>query len=97
MLAAKGYPGEYKKNFYLDISNIQESQTLKIFHAGTTIDNNRIRVTGGRVLTVNVFGGNKDEVINSAYENIKKIKVFEDKDFKVQNQDLVFFRKDIGS
>ena len=97
VLAAKGYPGEYKKNFYLDISNIQESQTLKIFHAGTTIDNNRIRVTGGRILTVNVFGGNKDEVINSAYENIKKIKVFEDKDFKAQNQDLVFFRKDIGS
>ena len=97
VLAAKGYPGEYKKGFYLDISNIQESQMLKIFHAGTTIDNNKIKVTGGRILSVNAFGKNKNEAISSAYENIKKIKVFEDKDFKIQNQDLVFFREDIGS
>jgi len=97
VLAAKGYPGEYKKDFYLDISEIQESKTLKIFHAGTTIDDNKIKVTGGRILTVNVFGKNKNEAINLAYENIKKIKAFEDKDFKVQNQGLIFFREDIGS
>ena len=97
VLAAKGYPSEYKKDFYLDISEIQESKTLKIFHAGTTIDDNKIKVTGGRILTVNVFGKNKNEAINLAYENIKKIKAFEDKDFKVQDQGLIFFREDIGS
>ena len=97
VLAAKGYPGKHKKGFYIDISDIEESKTLKIFHAGTTIDDNKIKVTGGRILTVNVFEKNKNEAINSAYENIKKIKVFEDKGFKIQNQSLVFYRDDIGN
>tara|TARA_B100001013_G_scaffold334204_1_gene251716 strand:- start:844 stop:1389 length:546 start_codon:yes stop_codon:yes gene_type:complete len=97
VLAAKGYPGEHEKGFYIDISDIEESKTLKIFHAGTTIDDNKIKVTGGRILTVNVFGKNKNEAINLAYENIKKIKAFEDKDFKIQNQSLVFYRDDIGN
>ena len=97
VLAAKGYPDAYVKDFFIDISNVKQSDKIKIFHAGTVINNNKIQATGGRILTVNVFADTKKEAVSLAYENIKKIKAFEDKDFKIQNQSLVFYRDDIGN
>ena len=96
VLAAKGYPNSYEKGFYIDISNIKENLKVKIFHAGTILDDGKICVTGGRILTVNAFSEDKEKAINIAYENIKNIRVFEDKDMSIENNDLVFFREDIG-
>ncbi len=39
----------------------------------------------------------KENALAAAYENIKKIKIYEDEDMKIQNQDLVFYREDIGN
>ena len=50
------------------------------------------KYTGAFLLTPN-----KKEAINIAYENIKKIKVFQDKNMSIENNNLVFFREDIGS
>jgi phosphoribosylamine--glycine ligase len=97
VLAAKGYPDTYAKDFFLDISHIKQSDKIKIFHAGTVIKNNKIQVVGGRILTVNVFADTKEKAVNLAYENIKKINVFEDESLSVQNQSLVFYRDDIGN
>jgi len=97
VLAAKGYPDVYAKDFFLDISHIKQSDKIKIFHAGTVIKNNKIQVVGGRILTVNVFADTKEEAVNLAYENIKKINVFEDESLSLQNQSLVFYREDIGN
>ena len=97
VLAAKGYPNSYEKGFYIDISNIKENLKVKIFHAGTILDDDKICVTGGRILTVNAFSEDKEKAINIAYQNIKNIRVFEDKDMSIENNDLVFFREDIGS
>ena len=97
VLAAKGYPNSYEKGFYIDTSNIKENLKVKIFHAGTILDDDKICVTGGRILTVNAFSEDKEKAINIAYENIKNIRVFEDKDMSIENNDLVFFREDIGS
>ncbi|MBT3548944.1 MAG: phosphoribosylamine--glycine ligase [Gammaproteobacteria bacterium] len=97
VLAAKGYPEEYKKGFYIDTNNVEESKTVKLFHAGTVLDDNRICATGGRILTINVYAENQKEAVNLAYKNIKKIKIFEDKDMKIENNNLVFFREDIGN
>ena len=97
VLAAKGYPGEYKRDFYIDHSSIVENDKIKIFHAGTVYNNNILKSVGGRILTVNVFSDTKDEAISIAYENIGKIKIFEDESMSIQNQDLVFYREDIGS
>ena len=47
-------------------------------------------------MTVNVFSDNKEDAISLAYENIRKIKIFEDESMTIQNQDLVFYREDIG-
>ena len=97
VLAAKGYPESYKKGFYLDLSSIKETDQLVIFHSGTDIENGKIVSKGGRILSVNVYANDRQKAIDMAYEKIKEIKVFEDKDFKHQNQDLVFFREDIGN
>ena len=43
------------------------------------------------------FYENKEDALTIAYENIKKIKIFEDKNMTIQNQDLVFYREDIGN
>jgi phosphoribosylamine-glycine ligase len=96
VLAAKGYPESYAKGFYIDMRNIIENENIKIFHAGTTLDGNKICSTGGRILTVNAYAENKEKAINIAYENIKKIKVFQDKNMSIENNNLVFFREDIG-
>jgi phosphoribosylamine--glycine ligase len=97
VLAAIGYPGEYKKGFYIDHSDVIENNNLKIFHAGTTLKNNKFQSTGGRILTVNAYSDTKENALAAAYENIKKIKIYEDEDMKIQNQDLVFYREDIGN
>ena len=97
VLAAKGYPGTYKKDFYIDCNDVIETNKLKIFHAGTVLKNDKIQSIGGRILTINVYSDNKDDALSIAYENIKKIKIFEDEDMMIQNQDLVFYREDIGN
>ena len=97
VLAATGYPGKYKKGFYIDHSDVIENNNLKIFHAGTTLKNDKFQSTGGRILTINAYSDTKENALAAAYENIKKIKIYEDEDMKVQNQDLVFYREDIGN
>ena len=97
VLAAQGYPGQFKKDFFLDISEVIENDSIKIFHAGTIADNGKVKVTGGRILTINVIAKDKVTAIDIAYENIKKIKAYEDKDFQKENDDLIFYREDIGN
>ena len=97
VLAADGYPGKYVKDFYIDLSDIKESKKIKVFHAGTKLVNNKIVAIGGRLLSVNVYADTKAEALEIAYENIKKIKIFEDEGLTKQNQKLVFYREDIGA
>ncbi len=96
VLAAKGYPGDYKKNFFIDLSKIQENEHIKIFHAGTVLDDNRIRSIGGRILSVNVYADSREQCLKIAYETINKIDVYKDKDFSEKSSEHVFFRDDIG-
>tara|TARA_B100001057_G_scaffold299676_1_gene299792 strand:- start:2369 stop:3712 length:1344 start_codon:yes stop_codon:yes gene_type:complete len=97
VLAAKGYPINPVKDFFLDTSKVKETNNIKVFHAGTKISNGAIKVIGGRILTVNAFSDTKQTAIDLAYENISKIRVFSDADLKNEQSDLVFFRDDIGS
>jgi phosphoribosylamine--glycine ligase len=97
VLAAKGYPDSPVKDFYLDLSNIEDNDSVKIFHAGTKVSKGAIKVTGGRILTVNAFDNDKQNAIDLAYENIYKIKAYNDSDLKNENNELIFFRTDIGS
>ncbi len=97
VLAAKGYPTNPEKDFYLDLSEIKETENLKIFHAGTKISNGSFKVAGGRILSINVCCETKEESIDLAYENIKKIKAYKDAELKEEDASLIFYRTDIGS
>ncbi len=59
VLASQGYPGEYKKG--LIISGLDEASKLpgvKIFHAGTRMQDGNIVISGGRVLGVTGYSEN---------------------------------------
>ena len=83
VLASGGYPEEYKKGF--EIIGLNEVEDSIIFHAGTSLDNDKIVTNGGRVLSVVSRSKTMDEALKKSYETIDKIN-FEGKTF----------RKDIG-
>jgi len=97
VLAAKGYPENPIKDFYIDLSDLEDNDSIKIFHAGTKISNGAIRVTGGRILSVNTYSEDKKSAVDLAYNSVSKIKAYTDSNLRNQDDSLVFFRSDIGS
>ena len=68
------------------IGNIpSETADLKVFHAGTKIEDNLLKSNGGRVLCVTTLGDSVDSAQKNAYHAISKIH-WED----------AYYRKDIG-
>jgi phosphoribosylamine--glycine ligase len=85
VLAAKGYPDAYPKG---DVISLPEElgQTSKIFHAGTTLnDEGMVTTNGGRVLCAVALGDTVGEAQHKAYELADQI-TWEGK----------FCRRDIG-
>lgn len=86
VMAAEGYPGPYPKG--MEITGIDEADKLegvKVFHAGTRLENGRILTTGGRILGVTALGANLAEAKKRAYEAVDKI-----------HFDNSYCRRDIG-
>ena len=85
VLATKGYPDAYPKG---DVINLPEElgQTSKIFHAGTTLnDEGMVTTNGGRALCAVALGDTVGEAQHKAYELADQI-TWEGK----------FCRRDIG-
>ena len=85
VLAAKGYPDAYSKG---DVISLPEElgKTSKIFHAGTTLnDEGMVTTNGGRVLCAVALGDTVGEAQHKAYELADQI-TWEGK----------FCRRDIG-
>ena len=87
VIVNKGYPGKFKKNSIIkNLNLVTEDENTKIFHSGTSLDNqNNIVASGGRVLVVTSKDKNFNNARKKVYEVTKKI--------KWKNS---FFRKDIG-
>ncbi|AEK22298.1 Phosphoribosylglycinamide synthetase [Capnocytophaga canimorsus Cc5] len=83
MMVSGGYPEDYEKGKI--ISGIENIKDSIVFHAGTTLKNNNLETSGGRVLAVTSFGQNFKEALQKSYESIAKI-----------HFDKMYFRKDIG-
>ena len=86
VMAAGGYPNNYDKGF--EISGLLEDETedLKIFHAGTSLNKeDKVVTNGGRVLCVTALGSNTKEAKEKAYQRVKSIK-----------WEKAYFRGDIG-
>ena len=84
VMASGGYPYNYKKGDIIQ-GIMEESEDLKVFHAGTIFEEGSIKSNGGRVLCVTTLGESVLLAQKKAYDAISKIKW---KD--------CFYRNDIG-
>jgi len=78
VLAAGGYPGDYRKGDVIHGLPQQEGNTVKVFHAGTQLDGDDARTSnvvtsGGRVLCVTALGDTVAQAQQLAYAQVDKI------------------------
>ncbi|EGT4257194.1 phosphoribosylamine--glycine ligase [Citrobacter amalonaticus] len=86
VMAAGGYPGDYRTGDVIHGLPLEEVADGKVFHAGTRLDDNEQVVTsGGRVLCVTALGDTVAEAQKRAYALMTDI-----------HWDDCFCRKDIG-
>jgi len=85
VLAAGGYPNDYAKGDVISGLDADNSDDLKIFHAGTKTTAEGVTTNGGRVLCAVALGDNVADAQAKAYGLVKRI-----------NWDNVYYRNDIG-
>lgn len=86
VLAAEGYPQSPRQgDVVTGVGEIEVSDTLQVFHAGTRISNDHLLTAGGRVLTV----AGADDTLESAHRKVYR--AIEHIDFKGKQ-----YRTDIG-
>jgi phosphoribosylamine--glycine ligase len=74
VMAAKGYPGDYKKGTVIEgLDEAAKVEGAEIFHAGTKADGRRILANGGRVLNVCATGRTVAEAQRQAYAAVDRI------------------------
>ena len=85
VMAAGGYPASYAKGKVIAGLEEADSNTQKVFHAGTATDGDKVVTSGGRVLCVVGLGETVADAAQDAYAAVDKID-WED----------AYFRRDIG-
>jgi phosphoribosylamine--glycine ligase len=86
VMAAKGYPGDYKRGSVIaGLDAAGQVEGVEIFHAGTKADGGKITANGGRVLNVSARAKTVTEAQARAYQAIDRI-----------NWPEGFCRRDIG-
>jgi phosphoribosylamine--glycine ligase len=87
VMASGGYPERFEKGFPIrGLDRAAEMPDVKVFHAGTRRDGDRIMTDGGRVLGVTALGDTLEDARKRAYEACSRIE-FRD----------AFYRRDIGA
>jgi len=83
MMVAGGYPGEYLKDKVMTgMENIRDSH---IFHAGSYVDGDEIKTSGGRVIAITSLQNDMFTALQQATADAARI-----------YYDGMYFRKDIG-
>jgi phosphoribosylamine--glycine ligase len=74
VLAANGYPGEPLKGTEIrGLAQAADGETVKVFHAGTRRNGDKILADGGRVLGVTALGRDAAEAQARAYAAVDRI------------------------
>ncbi len=73
VLAAGGYPGDYRKGDVISGLDAAEGTEGKIFHAGTAEIDGNVVTNGGRVLCATALGTNVTDAQKNAYDIAKQI------------------------
>ncbi|HFE37496.1 MAG TPA: phosphoribosylamine--glycine ligase, partial [Gammaproteobacteria bacterium] len=73
VLAAGGYPADYRKGDEISGLSVADDKTRKIFHAGTAKINGKIVTSGGRVLCAVALGDDITQAQAAAYQLTNKI------------------------
>jgi phosphoribosylamine--glycine ligase len=85
VLAAGGYPDSYNKGDVITGLENTETESTKVFHAGTANKDGNIVTNGGRVLCAVALGNSVTEAQQKAYQLVDKI-----------SWDNMYYRTDIG-
>lgn len=85
VLAAGGYPDSYEKGDVISGLENTETESTKVFHAGTENKNGDVVTNGGRVLCAVGLGNTVTEAQRVAYQVVNKI-----------SWNNVYYRNDIG-
>ena len=85
VLAAGGYPASYNKGDVIEGLEGLDTDSTKVFHAGTANKDGAIVTNGGRVLCACALGNTVAEAQTEAYKLVKNIR-----------WDNVYYRNDIG-
>ena len=78
VIAAEGYPGPYEKGMRIrgiDLAEAIQPGKVKVFQAGTTIEDGHIVASGGRILGVTALGKTLREAQILAYQAVGTIKM----------------------
>ncbi len=86
VMASRAYPDEYKKGEVVQGLSFIAEKKVKVFHAGTTLQDGKVLTNGGRVLCVTALGDTLHKAQASAYNAAESIYWGSE-----------FYRKDIGN
>jgi phosphoribosylamine--glycine ligase len=74
VMASKGYPGPFERGLVIrGLADAARLKNVKVFHAGTRRDGDRILTDGGRVLGVTALGETLADAQRRAYEAVSLI------------------------
>jgi phosphoribosylamine--glycine ligase len=74
VMAAKGYPGDYARGTEIrGLERADEMEGVKVFHAGTKPDGDRLLANGGRVLNISARGATITQAQSRAYAAVDQI------------------------
>lgn len=90
--AAMGYPDTYPKG--MEITGLGDANSIdgvKVYHAGTKLDNGIVRCSGGRVIAVTGTGSDLKAALKCAYKGIRTINFID-----LNGNKQMHYRTDIG-
>ncbi|MCK0537343.1 phosphoribosylamine--glycine ligase [Alcanivorax quisquiliarum] len=73
VMAAGGYPDDYRKGDIIQGLDGTDADDLKVFHAGTALRGDEVITSGGRVLCVTALGDTVSAAQQRAYEGVRGI------------------------